>query len=45
MRLLTKLRARADAAYDNAHHAKLRGRLWGALDGEGESVSDEPLWG
>lgn len=32
MRLLTRLSARADAAYDNAHHAKLRGRLWGALD-------------
>jgi len=33
MRLLTELRARRDAAYDNAHHAKIRGRLWRALDG------------
>ncbi len=45
MRLLTKLRARADAAYDNAHHAKLRGRLWGALDGtdyDDSHDTDEP---
>jgi CRISPR-associated endoribonuclease Cas6 len=32
MRLLTELTARMDAAYDNAHHAKLQGRLWRALD-------------
>lgn len=32
MRLLTKLRARADAAYDHTYHHKLRGRLWGALE-------------
>jgi CRISPR-associated endoribonuclease Cas6 len=32
MRLLIRLRARRDAAYDNAHHAKLRGRIWNALD-------------
>jgi CRISPR-associated endoribonuclease Cas6 len=33
MRLLTELSARSDAAYDNAHHSKLRGRLWRALNG------------
>ena len=33
MRVLARLRARSDAAYDNAYHHKLRGRLWGALDG------------
>lgn len=33
MRVLARLRARADSAYDNAYHHKLRGRLWGALDG------------
>lgn len=32
MRLLTRLRARADAAYDSTYHNKLRGRLWGALE-------------
>jgi CRISPR-associated endoribonuclease Cas6 len=45
MRLLTKLRARADTKYDNAHHAKLRGRLWGALDGteyDDRHATDEP---
>ena len=45
MRLLIKLSARADAAYDNAHHAKLRGRLWGALDGteyDERHDTDEP---
>lgn len=33
MRVLTKFRARHDAAYDHAYHHKLRGRLWGALEG------------
>ena len=45
MRLLIELSARADAAYDNAHHAKLRGRLWGALDGtkyDERHDADEP---
>ena len=30
---MVRLSARADAAYDNAYHHKLRGRLWGSLDG------------
>jgi CRISPR-associated endoribonuclease Cas6 len=45
MRLLTKLTARADAVYDNAHHDKLRGRLWGALKGteyDERHDTDEP---
>jgi len=33
MRLLVRLRARMDAAYDNAYHDNLRGRLWRALEG------------
>ena len=33
MRILTRLSARADAAYDNTYHHKLRGRLWQALEG------------
>lgn len=33
MRLLARLRARADTAYDNTYHDKLRGRLWRALSG------------
>lgn len=33
MRVVAHLRARADAAYDNAYHHKLRGRLWNALKG------------
>jgi CRISPR-associated endoribonuclease Cas6 len=33
MRVLVRLRARRDAAYDNTYHHKLRGRLWGALEG------------
>lgn len=32
MRVLARLSARADAAYDNAYHHKLRGRIWGALE-------------
>ena len=45
MRLLTELSARADAAFDNTHHAKLRGRLWGALSGtdyDDRHDADEP---
>jgi CRISPR-associated endoribonuclease Cas6 len=30
---MARLRARADAAYDNAYHNKLCGRLWSALEG------------
>jgi len=33
MRLLSRLRARRDAVYDEQYHHKLRGRLWGALEG------------
>lgn len=33
MRIMAHLSARADAAYDNAYHHKLRGRLWNALEG------------
>jgi len=33
MRVLTKIRARADTAYDNTYHHKLSGRLWRALRG------------
>ena len=33
MRILVRLRARADTAYDNAYHHKLRGRLWKGLEG------------
>lgn len=33
MRLLIRLRARADAAYQTAYHHKLRGRLWRGLSG------------
>lgn len=31
MRILARLRARADTAYDHTYHHKLRGRLWQAL--------------
>ncbi|UVE52258.1 CRISPR-associated endoribonuclease Cas6 (plasmid) [Haloferax larsenii] len=31
MRLLARLSARADTAYDNSYHHKLRGRIWRAL--------------
>lgn len=42
MRLLARLRARADAAYDNTYHNKLRGRLWSALEGtKFDRVHDE----
>lgn len=33
MRLLARLSARADTAYDNTYHHKLRGRLWRAVEG------------
>ncbi|ALG81758.1 CRISPR-associated endoribonuclease Cas6 [Halanaeroarchaeum sulfurireducens] len=33
MRVLARLRARADAAYNNAYHHKLSGRIWNALEG------------
>lgn len=33
MRILADLTARRDAAYNPAYHPKLRGRIWGALDG------------
>ena len=33
VRIIARLRVRADAAYDNAYHHKLRGRLWRALSG------------
>ena len=33
MRIIVDLSARADAAYDNAYHHKLRGRIWRALKG------------
>jgi len=42
MRVLTRLRARRDAAYDSAYHNKLQGRLWGALeDTEYDTLHDE----
>jgi CRISPR-associated endoribonuclease Cas6 len=42
VRILIKLRARADTAYDNTYHHKLRGRLWQALEGtEYESLHNK----
>ncbi|MFB6202827.1 MAG: CRISPR-associated endoribonuclease Cas6 [Halorhabdus sp.] len=42
MRVLARLRARADAAYDNTYHHKLRGRIWNALEGtDYDGVHDE----
>lgn len=32
MRILAKLRARSDVAYDHTYHHKLRGRIWTALE-------------
>lgn len=32
MRILARLRARSDIAYDSAYHHKLQGRLWAALE-------------
>jgi len=41
MRILVRMTARADAAYDNAYHHKLRGRLWEALsDSKYDAVHD-----
>lgn len=39
MRLLVRLEAQADAAYDTSYHHKLRGRLWRAF--EGTAFDDE----
>jgi CRISPR-associated endoribonuclease Cas6 len=33
MRLLVRLTARSDYAYDASHHSKIRGRIWSALHG------------
>jgi len=42
MRVLTRLRARRDTAYDNTYHHKLQGRVWGALEGsQYERLHDE----
>jgi len=42
MRLLARLRARRDAAYDNAYHHKLQGRIWSALKGtDYDTLHDE----
>jgi len=42
VRILARLHARADAAYDNTYHHKLRGRFWQALQGtEYEQYHDE----
>lgn len=45
MRLLIRLHARADAAYDDQYHHALRGRIWRALSGteyDDEHDSEEP---
>lgn len=40
--MLVRLRARADTAYDNAYHHKLRGRIWKALEGtKYDAIHDE----
>lgn len=42
MRILNRIYARADTAYDNAYHHKLSGRIWRALEGtEYDQVHDE----
>ena len=42
MRLLIRLRARRDTAYDNTYHHKLRGRVWRALEDSGfDELHDE----
>jgi CRISPR-associated endoribonuclease Cas6 len=42
MRILIDLSARADAAYDNSYHHKLRGRIWRSLDGtEYDEIHDK----
>jgi CRISPR-associated endoribonuclease Cas6 len=46
VRLLLRLTARADTAYDETYHHKLRGVLWNALEGtrfDDEHDSGEPL--
>lgn len=46
MRLLIKLRADADAAYETTYHNKLRGRFWRALEDtrfEEEHGNNEPM--
>jgi CRISPR-associated endoribonuclease Cas6 len=41
MRILINLSARADTAYDNSYHHKLRGRIWRALeDTEYDEIHD-----
>lgn len=45
MRILAHLKVRADAAYDNAYHHKLRGRVWRSLDGtefDSQHENDDP---
>jgi len=42
VRILNRILARADTAYDNAYHHKLSGRIWRALEGtEYDQVHDE----
>lgn len=42
VRILCRLHARADSAYDNAYHHKLRGRIWRALEGtKYDEIHDE----
>lgn len=41
MRLLTRLSAQADAAYQNAYHHKLRGAIWQALEDTAYDESHE----
>jgi len=42
VRILVRLRARADTVYDNTYHHKLRGRIWGALEGTAyDEIHDE----
>ena len=45
VRVLARLRVRADTAYDSTYHHKLRGRLWRALEGtefEGGHDGNDP---
>lgn len=42
MRILARLQARRDTAYDNTYHNKLQGRIWRALEGtEFDTLHDE----
>ena len=42
MRILSRIYARADTAYDSAYHHKLSGRIWRALEGtEYDHIHDE----